>query len=70
MYNPLGHIMDARNHEKIADKLMQYRGKIPKYAEVNDRVAKCAVWELTKAIDDLLWQIDNYAKADDLGWIK
>jgi hypothetical protein len=57
-------------HEKIADKLMQYRGKIPKYGEVNDRVAKSAVYELTKAIDDLLWQIDNYAKCDALGWIK
>jgi len=70
MYNRYPNTMEAKNHEIIADKLMQYRGKIPKYAEVNDRVAKCAVWELTKAIDNLLWQIDNFAKCDDLGWIK
>lgn len=70
MYDTSGHIMNPTNYDKIVDKLLQFRGKIPKYAEVNDRVAKCAVWELTKAIDDLLWQIDNYAKADELGWIK
>ncbi len=67
---PTRTIMEPIHHEKIADKLMQYRGKIPKYGEVNDRVAKSAVWELTKAIEDLLWQIDNYAKCDSLGWIK
>ena len=62
--------MDAIHHEKIADKLMQYRGKIPEYGNVNERIAKCAVYELTKAIDHLLWQIDNYAKCDNLGWIR
>ncbi len=62
--------MDPILHEKIADKLMQYRGKIPKYGEVNDRIAKSSVWELTKAIEDLLWQIDNYAQAEANGWIR
>ena len=62
--------MDPTDYDKIVDKLLQFRGKIPMYEYVNDRVAKSAVWELTKAIDDLLWQIDNYSKADHLGWIK
>jgi len=70
MVSATRHIMDAIHHEKIADKLMQYRGKIPEYGNVNERIAKCAIYELTKAIDDLLWQIDNYAKCDNLGWIK
>lgn len=63
-------VMDAKNHEKIADKLMQYRGKIPKYAEVNARIAKIMVRNLTTKIDNLLWEIDHFAKADDLGLIE
>ena len=62
--------MDSIEYDKIVDKLLQFRGKIPQYGAVNDRVAKSAVYELNKAIDDLLWQIDNYAKCDALGWIK
>jgi hypothetical protein len=62
--------MDAKHHEKIADKLMQYRGKIPKYAEVNDRIAKMMVRSLTTKIDEVLWEIDHFAKADDLGMIE
>ena len=62
--------MDAQDYDKIVDKLMQFRGKIPFYGDVNERVAKAAISELTKAIDHLLWQIDNYAKCDSLGWIK
>lgn len=62
--------MDAQDYDKIVDKLMQFRGKIPHYGDVNERVAKCAVYELLKSIDNLLWQIDNYSKADSLGWIK
>ena len=62
--------MDSTEYDKIVDKILQFRGKIPQYGAVNDRVAKCAVYELHKSIDQLLWQIDNYAKADALGWIK
>ena len=62
--------MDAQEYDKIVDKLLQFRGKIPDYGAVNDRVAKMAVYELKKSIDNLLWQIDNYAKTDSLGWIK
>jgi len=65
-----GLTMDPILHEKIADKLMQYRGKIPKYGEVNNWKAKSSVRELTKAIEDLLWQIDNYAQAESKGWIR
>ena len=56
--------MDAKEYDKIVDKLLQFRGKIPQYGAVNDRFAKCAVYELNKKIDDLIWQIDNFAKSD------
>ena len=62
--------MGSTEYDRIVDKILQFRGKIPQYGAVNDRVAKMAVYELNKAIDQLLWQIDNYAKCDALGWIK
>jgi len=62
--------MDAKEYDKIVDKLIQFRGKIPQYGTVYNRDAKMAVYELNKAIDQLLWQIDNYAMCDALGWIK
>lgn len=62
--------MDARHYEQIVDKLMIFRGKIPRYGDVNDIAAKDAVYELTRRIDKLLREIDNYAEKDALGWIK
>ena len=62
--------MSPTDFDRMVDILIQFRGKIPQYGSVNDRVAKVAVYELNKSIDKLLWQIDNYAKADVLGWIK
>ena len=61
--------MDPIHHQKIADKLMQYRGKIPKTVNPANRIAVCSTHELKKAIDDLLWYIENYAQAQDQGWI-
>ena len=62
--------MDSKEYDKIVDKLLQFRGKIPQYGALNDRVAKMAVYELNKKIDDLIWQIDNFANSDLAGWIK
>lgn len=62
--------MEAQEYDKIVDKILQFRGKITQYGAVNDRVAKMAIYELNKSIDALLWQIDNYAKYDALGWIQ
>ena len=66
----LGCNMDAKDHEKIVDKLMQYRGKIPQVADIHGRIGICSVYELRKQIDDLIWQIDNYIKTDQQGLIK
>lgn len=62
--------MDAIHHAKIADKLMQYRGKLPKHVNPSDRIALCAAYDLKKAIEDLLWYIDKYAELQDQGLIE
>ena len=53
--------MDAQDYDKIVDKLMQFRGKIVPIAELSDRVAISATYELLKSIDDMLWHIDKHA---------
>jgi len=62
--------MDAIHYDKIADKLINFRARIPHDGDLTTRIGKNAVWELKNRIDDLLWQIDNYAKCDDKGWIR
>jgi len=62
--------MDNIHYDKIADKLIQFRMKIPMQAELMTRIGKNAAWELRSKIDDLLWQIDNYAECDNKGLIK
>jgi hypothetical protein len=62
--------MDPTHHEKIVDKLMQYRGKITPLHQVHTRTGICAVWELRKQIDNLLWQIEKFADQVELELIK
>ena len=62
--------MDAIHRDKIADKLIQFRSKIPHQDDLGTRMGKNAVIELKNKIDDLLWQIDNYAMVDSSGWIR
>ena len=61
--------MDPIHHAKIADKLMQYRGKIPKHINPSNRIARVAAEELKIAIDNLLWQIDCYSDEQRKGLI-
>ena len=62
--------MDPTHYEKIADKLMQFRGKLPKDRTLSNPHATEAVSWTKRKIDDLLVLIDNLAKADDEGWIR
>jgi len=62
--------MDAIHYDKIADKLIQFRSKIPHEGDLSLRAAEISVHELKKAIDNLLWQIDNYSMRDGKGWIR
>jgi len=62
--------MDPTHHEKIVDKLMQYRGKIPKYGQVRGTLARLHTDKLRKMIDDLILQVDMVAVMDEKGLIK
>jgi hypothetical protein len=62
--------MDAEHHSKIADKLMQYRGKIPKHINPSNRIAKDAVFHLKEHIDLLLWYIEKYSELESKGLIE
>ena len=67
---PVDYLMDPIHYAKLADQLMQFRGKIPDDTVLQDRVAVCAVFELKKQIDHLLWQLDKHAALDEKGWIR
>lgn len=62
--------MNATDYDKIADKLMQFRNKIPKNNNLADHKARMTCDHLKIKIDSLLMYIDEFAKLDDAGWIR
>tara|TARA_R100001440_G_scaffold74607_1_gene100287 strand:+ start:40 stop:228 length:189 start_codon:yes stop_codon:yes gene_type:complete len=62
--------MDAQEYDKIVDKLLQFRGKIPVSGICRLHHAKVASKNLRVSIDNLLEDIEKYAELDILGWIK
>ena len=62
--------MDAIHYAKIADKLMQFRGMVPNWDHVHTDHARILIENLNLAIENLLNEIDQFARADDLGWLK
>jgi hypothetical protein len=62
--------MDAVHYEKIADALMQFRGKLPHPHMLSDKHAEYTVDQLIIYIDGLLANIDVFADMDDKGWIR
>lgn len=62
--------MDPKHYEKIADQLMQFRGKIPKHNTLHDQMARMTCEDIKNKIDTLLFYIDAFAKLDDQGWIR
>jgi len=62
--------MDPVQYEKIADKLMQFRGKIPKNETLADHMARMTCDDMKIKIDHLLMFIDEFAKLDEAGWIR
>jgi len=62
--------MDPTHHEKIVDKLMQYRGKIPKSGHLGDKEAQWTCEHMKKYIDNLIEHIDTFAKCFEKGLIK
>ena len=61
--------MDPAHYEKIADRLMQFRGKIPKAYHLSDQYAQSIVENMQELIDHMLNEIDQLARIDDLGML-
>jgi hypothetical protein len=62
--------MDATHHEKIVDKLMQYRGKIPKGGQLSDKKAQWTCDDVRVHIDNLIQNIEYFAVIIEKGLIK
>jgi hypothetical protein len=62
--------MDPTHHEKIVDKLMQYRGKIPKNGHLGDKKAQWTCELFKTKIDNLILDIECFAECIQKGLIK
>jgi len=62
--------MDPSHYDKIADKLMQFRGKLPSNDDLSDDYARYCSNVLKIKIDNLLKNIDEIAILDAQGWIR
>jgi ABC-type protease/lipase transport system fused ATPase/permease subunit len=62
--------MDPTHHEKIVDKLMQYRGKIPKGGQLADKKAQWTCDDLRNHIDYLIQNIELFAVTFEKGLIR
>ena len=62
--------MDAIHYAKIADHLIQFRGKLPNWDHVYTSHGRVLIENINSAIENMLNEIDQYARADDLGWVK
>ncbi len=62
--------MDAAHHEKIVDKLMQYRGKIPKDGQLGTEYSKIQCAIMRNHIDNIILIIDGFALNNEKGLIR
>jgi len=62
--------MDPTHHEKIVDKLMQYRGKIPKDQTLSDKKAEFTCRDMRIRIDNLISEIECFASIIEKGLIR
>ena len=62
--------MDPTHFDKIADKLMQYKGKLPDIVRQDDELVVEFILKQQGLINDLLSTIDTFAKFNDMGWVK
>jgi len=54
--------MDPQHHATIVDKLMQYRGKIPKPGQLTDKKAQWTCELFVAKIDNLILDIECFAE--------
>lgn len=62
--------MDPTHFDKIADKLIQFRSKLPQETNLESVNAINHTRSLIEDIDELLLLIDIYAELDEGGWIR
>jgi len=62
--------MDPVNYEKIADKLMQFRGKLPKDTHLTTEIGQRAIDAMKHQINSILNAIDWLARLDNEGLIR
>ena len=62
--------MDAKEYAKIADKIMQIKGKLPQSWHQNDALVQRQVDLLHERLSEALVFLDTLAKMDDMGWVK
>jgi hypothetical protein len=62
--------MDAEHHSKIVDKLMQYRGKIPKDGHLSDLKAKLMMRLMREQVDDFIELVELLARQYEMGLIR
>ena len=62
--------MDAQHHATIVDKLMQYRGKIPKDGHISDVKAKLMMRMMREQVDDMIELIELIATQFEKGLIR
>jgi hypothetical protein len=58
-----GSNMDPTHHDKIVDKLMQYKGKIPKTGQLSSKNGQIQCYQMRMNIDHLILLIDSFAVA-------
>ena len=62
--------MNPTDYDKIVDKLMQFRGNLPKSGQVFEPKAKVACKMMRDQVDDFILLIEEFAKLESKGWIK
>ena len=55
--------MDATDFDKIVDKLMQFRGKLPKYEDGYTTHINSCTQQMLNEIDHLIEMIDLYSRS-------
>ena len=62
--------VDAQHHATIVDKLMQYRGKIPKDGHLTDVKAKLMMRLMREQVDDFIELVELLARQYEMGLIR
>ena len=62
--------MDPIHHTKIVDKLMQYRGKIPKGGHLSDPESRYNCENMRNQVDDLIILIETMAQLFEKGLVR